>query len=148
MHFVGSNSQEFWDKLYKIDYLQIFQAGYFFTKKQIAVVFNKTTIVSFVYPARLASIIWKKELQTSKISSRAIKQPFNKSLPVFTDFFAVNAHPHNPDKRSHWQWNFRTYHASFYIVGCKSTWLSAIKTHWLPVLPAFNAHMRKKGSYR
>jgi len=37
MHFVGSNSQAFWDKLYKIDYLQIFQAGYFFTKKQIAV---------------------------------------------------------------------------------------------------------------
>jgi len=41
---------------YKIDYLQIFLAGYFFTKKQIAMVFNKTTIVSLFYLARLASI--------------------------------------------------------------------------------------------
>jgi len=41
---------------YKIDHLQIFQTGYFFTKKQIAMVFNKTTIVSLFYLARLASI--------------------------------------------------------------------------------------------
>jgi len=36
----------------------------------------------------------------SKISSKAIKHPFNKSLLVFTDFFTVDAHPHNPGKRS------------------------------------------------
>ena len=34
---------------YKIDYLQIFQAEYLFTKKQIAVVFNKTTINVCLY---------------------------------------------------------------------------------------------------
>ena len=32
---------------YKIGYLQIFETGYFFAKKQIAMVFNKTTIMSF-----------------------------------------------------------------------------------------------------
>ena len=32
---------------YKIGYLQIFETGYFFAKKQIAMVFNKTTIRSF-----------------------------------------------------------------------------------------------------
>jgi len=38
--------------------------------------------------------------------------------------------------------------ASFYT-GCKSTWLSAIRTHWFgPALPAFNAHIRKNASYR
>jgi len=41
---------------YKIDYLQIFQAGYFFTKKQIVVVFNKTTIMCLLYQVRIASI--------------------------------------------------------------------------------------------
>ena len=41
--------------LYKIDYLQIFQAGHFL-KKQIAMVFNKTTIMSLFYLARLGSI--------------------------------------------------------------------------------------------
>ena len=56
--------------------------------------------MSLVYPARLGSIIYKQELQTSKISSKAVKRPFNKSLLVFTEFFTVNAHPHNPDKRS------------------------------------------------
>jgi len=41
---------------YKIEYLQVCQAGCLFTKKQIAVVFNKTTIMSSFYPAGLASI--------------------------------------------------------------------------------------------
>jgi len=50
-------ARPFFDTLYKIDYLQIYQAGYFFTKKQIVVVFSKTTIMSFVYLARLTSII-------------------------------------------------------------------------------------------
>jgi len=36
----------------------------------------------------------------SKISSKAIKHPANKSLLVFTDFLTVNAHPHNREKRS------------------------------------------------
>jgi len=40
---------------YKIDYMQIFQARYFFTK-QIAMVFNKTTIMPLFYFAKLASI--------------------------------------------------------------------------------------------
>jgi len=40
---------------YKID-LQIFHTGYFFTKKQIAIVFNKTTIMSLFCLARLARI--------------------------------------------------------------------------------------------
>jgi len=40
---------------YKIDYMQIFQAWYFFTK-QIAMVFNKTTIMPLFYFAKLASI--------------------------------------------------------------------------------------------
>jgi len=84
----------------KIDYVQIFKPGYLFTKKQIAVVFNIAAVMPLFYLARLASITLKKELQTSKISSKAIKHPFNKSLLVFTDFFTVNAHPHNPDKRS------------------------------------------------
>jgi len=41
---------------YKIDYLQIFQAEYLFSKKQIAMVFNKTTITSLFHLARLASV--------------------------------------------------------------------------------------------
>jgi len=40
---------------YKIDYLQIL-SRYFFTKKQIGMVFNKTTIMYLFYLARLASI--------------------------------------------------------------------------------------------
>jgi len=71
---------------YKIDHLQIFQAGFFFTKKQIAMVFNKTTIMSLFYVATLASITSKQELQMSKTSSKAFKHPFNKSLLAFTDF--------------------------------------------------------------
>jgi len=33
---------------------------------------------------------------------------------------------------------FQTYHASFCTVSCKSTWLSAIRTHCLPALLAFS----------
>jgi len=51
---------------YKIDILQIFQAGSFFMMKQIAVVFNKTTIMSLCYLARLASIN-PKQLNTLSI---------------------------------------------------------------------------------
>jgi len=43
-------------------------------------VFNKTTIMSFIYPVRFASITWKQELQTAKTSSKAIKHHFNKTL--------------------------------------------------------------------
>ena len=50
-------------------------------------VFNKTTIMSLFYLARFANITLKKELQTSKISSKAIKHPFNKSLLAFTGFW-------------------------------------------------------------
>jgi len=57
MHFVGSNSQVgYIGMIYKIDYLQIFQAEYLFTKKQIAVVFNKTITMSLFYLAGLAII--------------------------------------------------------------------------------------------
>ena len=66
MHFVGSNSQAFWDKLHKIDYLQIFQAGYFFYNEancRGGLEQNyKSTIMSLVYPVRLASIIEKKRV--------------------------------------------------------------------------------------
>jgi len=47
MHFFGNSSQEYWSKLQ--NRLQIFQARYFFTKKQIAMVFNKTTITLCLY---------------------------------------------------------------------------------------------------
>jgi len=40
----------------KTDYPQISQAGYFFTKQKIAMVFKKTTILSLFYLARVASI--------------------------------------------------------------------------------------------
>jgi len=49
--FFGGNSQVYCDKLQ--DGLS---ADYFFTKKQIAMVFNKTTILSLFYLARFASI--------------------------------------------------------------------------------------------
>ena len=45
--------------------------------------------MSLFYLSRLANINWKQELQTSKISSKALKHPFNKTLLVFTDFFTV-----------------------------------------------------------
>ena len=54
---------------YKIDYLQIFQAVYFFAKKHI----DKTTNMSLFFLARLGSITQKQKLQTSTISSTAIK---------------------------------------------------------------------------
>jgi len=80
--------------------MQIFQAGYVFIKKQIAMDFNKTTIMSLFYLARLSCITWKQKLQTPKISSKAFKHPFNKTLLVFTDFHGDDGHPHKPDKRS------------------------------------------------
>ena len=46
MHFVGSNSQVYCDKLQNRQ-SENFETGYFFAKKQIAMVFNKTTIRSF-----------------------------------------------------------------------------------------------------
>ena len=49
--FFGGNSQVYCDKLQ--DGLS---ADYFFTKKQIALVFNKTTILSLFYLAGVASI--------------------------------------------------------------------------------------------
>jgi len=52
---------------YKIDYQQIFQAGYFFTKKQTAIVFIETTIMILFYLARLASITWKQKLQPANV---------------------------------------------------------------------------------
>ena len=48
---------------YKMDYVQIFQAGHFFKKKQIAMVFNQTKIITLFYLERLASITLKQELQ-------------------------------------------------------------------------------------
>ena len=50
-------------------------------------VLNKTTIMTLFCLAGFASITLKQELQTSKISFKAIKHPFNKSLLAFTDFF-------------------------------------------------------------
>jgi len=47
MHFVGINSKVYCDKL-KNTRLQIFQAGHLVSKKQVAVVFNKTTIMSLI----------------------------------------------------------------------------------------------------
>jgi len=38
---------------------------------------------------------------------------------------------------------FQTYHASFYTVCNKSGWLSIIRTHCLPALPALNTGMRQ-----
>jgi len=70
MHFVGSSSQAFWDKLHKIDYLQIFQAGYFFTKKQIAAVFNKTTIMPLVYQHDLPASFRKKSCKRLRSRSK------------------------------------------------------------------------------
>ena len=99
IRFVGSNSQVYCDKLQN-RLSADFKQGTFFTKKQIAIVFNKTTIMYLFYLARLASITQKQELEISKISPKAIKHPSNKSLLVFTDFFTMNAHPYNPDKRS------------------------------------------------
>ena len=43
------------------------------------------------YLARLVSVTLKQELQTSEISSKTIKHPFNKTLLVFADFFTLNA---------------------------------------------------------
>jgi len=41
---------------YNIDYICRFSAGYFFTKKKIAMVFKKTIIMYLFHLARLASI--------------------------------------------------------------------------------------------
>jgi len=54
-----------------MDSVQIFQAGYFFTKQRISMVFHKTTIMSLFYLGRLASTTKKQELQTSNISFKA-----------------------------------------------------------------------------
>jgi len=52
MHFVGSNSQVGYIAIsYKI-YMQIFQAGRFFTTKQIAMAFNKTHNHVFILPSK------------------------------------------------------------------------------------------------
>jgi len=55
MHLIGRNSQVSCDKLQN-RLPQISQVRYFFTKQQIAMVFNKTTILSLFYPARVANI--------------------------------------------------------------------------------------------
>jgi len=87
MLFVGSNSQVYYDKLQNRPSADFSSTSrVLFTKKKIAMVFNKTTIMSLFYLARFANITLKKELQTSKISSKAIKHPFNKSLLAFTGF--------------------------------------------------------------
>ena len=59
MHFVGSNIARYMAISYKSEYLQIFEAGHLFRKKHIVMVFNKTTIMSSFYLARLASITCK-----------------------------------------------------------------------------------------
>jgi len=45
-----------WPISYKTDHPQISQAGYFFTKQRIAMVFKKTTSLSLFCLSRLASI--------------------------------------------------------------------------------------------
>ena len=40
----------------------------------------------------LVSVTWKQEMQTSRISSKAIDPPFNKTSLVFADCFTGYAH--------------------------------------------------------
>ena len=51
---------------------------------------NETTNYHFVFLARFVS--HKQELETSGITSKVIKHPFNKTLLVFVDFLTVNGH--------------------------------------------------------
>jgi len=53
---------------------------------------NETRIITLFYLAGLVSVTNKQELQTSEISYKAIKHPFNKTLLVFAYVFTVNAH--------------------------------------------------------
>jgi len=79
----------------KTIYLRIFQAGYVFTKKEIALVFNKATILCSFYLARLANITLKNP--GSAVELVESNQTSFKSLLVFTDIFTLNSHR---DKRS------------------------------------------------
>jgi len=103
----------------------------------------------FIFLERLGSITQKQKLQTSKISSKAIKHPFNKSLLTFTDLSRWTLiHINRTSVQSHTSKRlFHTYHASFYTVCNKNTWLSVIRTHSLPALPALDTGMRQNAYY-
>jgi len=57
-------------------------------------VVNETIHYDFILPSKTCqrhSKFLKQELQTSGISCKATKHPFNKTLLVFADFLTVNA---------------------------------------------------------
>jgi len=113
--------------------------------------FNETTIMTLFYQARLASITWKHELQTSEISSKAINYPFNKSLLVFTDFFTVinSSYINQTSVQSHTNYGFfKTDHGAFCATRYKITWFPAIRTHCLLVFREFNTRLRRNDCYR
>jgi len=60
----------------------------FSSKYQTSETSLKTSEVATLF----VSATQKQELQTSRISSKAMNHPFNKTLLVFADFFTVNAH--------------------------------------------------------
>ena len=74
-----------------IDYLQIFQSRYFFSKKHCNGLLTKAQIMTLVLFGRIVGVTCRQELETSGILSKAINHPFKKTL-LAADLFTVNAH--------------------------------------------------------
>ena len=106
--------------------------------------YHYTTNMSLFFLARLGSITQKQKLQTSTISSKANTLSVNPCLPLVT-FHGESSYTYTGQAFSLTLAKkiFQTYHASFYTVCNKITWLSVIRTHCLPALPALNTGMRQ-----
>jgi len=87
MRFVVSNIARYVQVTYTIGYLQIFQTGHLFLRKDAWSLKKLQTIASF-YLTKLVTVTSKQQQQTSGISSKAIKHPFNKTVFVFAVFFS------------------------------------------------------------
>ena len=98
MRFVVSNIARYVQVTYTIGYLQIFQTGHLFSRKDAWSLKKLQTIASF-YLTKLVTVTSKQQQQKSGILSKAIKHPFNKAVFVFAGFF-FTVIIHKPEKHS------------------------------------------------
>jgi len=129
----------------KTIYLRMFQAGYVFTNKEIALVFNKATVMCSFYVARLANITLKKSCKC-----RRTRRKQSNTLQILA---CLHWHFH-PELSSGQAINLAltrdvsNLSRSFSHRRLWNTWLSATRKHCLLALPAFNTRMWPNACYQ
>jgi len=154
MHFIGSNSRRYIAVSYKKEYLKVFQARYFFTKKKKCHGLWQNHNYVFIFPSKT----YQHHLQVTNKNCKHLrsrpKQPNAFSTNPYLSLLTFSRWTLIVINRTSVQ-SHTTVTVDFSNLSCfilhssyNNTWLSATRTHCLPALPAFNTRMRQNSFYR